>query len=50
MPERSSIYALTGDDVVRFTLQGTIAHEPESLLSGVRARCLAINSHDPGRV
>jgi photosystem II stability/assembly factor-like uncharacterized protein len=50
MTERSRVFAVTGDDVVRFELAGAHATEPESLLRGVRPRCLAIDPHDPDRV
>ncbi len=50
MPDRFCLYALSGDDVVRLTLDGATASEPESLLSGVEARCLAIDPHDPERL
>jgi photosystem II stability/assembly factor-like uncharacterized protein len=50
MPERSRVFALTGDDVVRFELEGGQPTAAESLLGGVGARCLAIDPHDPDRV
>ncbi len=50
MPERSRIFAVTGDDVVRFTLEGTRANEPEKLLYGIGARCVAVDGRDPDRV
>ena len=50
MAERARIYAVTGDDVARFTLEGASAHEAESLLYGVGARCIAVDPHDPQRV
>lgn len=50
MPERVRVFAVTGDDVVRFTLDRVRAHESESLLPGVGARCVAVDSGNPGRV
>jgi hypothetical protein len=50
MPERSSVFAVTGEDVVRLTLDGAGAHDPESLLSGVGAQCVAVDPGDPDRV
>ena len=50
MGERSRVFVVTGDEVVRFTLEGRRTGEPEALLRGVRARCLAVDPHDPDRV
>jgi hypothetical protein len=50
MPERSCVFAVTSDEVVRVTLDGAEAHDPESLLSGVGARCVAVDPRDPDRV
>jgi photosystem II stability/assembly factor-like uncharacterized protein len=50
MPERARVFAVTGDEVVRFTLDGAETQEPESLLSGVGARCVAVDPRDPQRV
>ncbi len=50
MPERSRVFALTGDDVVRFELDGAQASDPSSLLRVVGARCLAIDPRDPDRL
>lgn len=50
MRERSRVFALTGDDVVRFELDGARASDPSSLLRGVGARCLAIHPRDPDRL
>ena len=50
MRERSRVFALTGDDVVRFELDGARASDPSSLLRGVGARCLAIDPRDPDRL
>jgi photosystem II stability/assembly factor-like uncharacterized protein len=48
--ERLRIYALTGDDIVRFTLDGANASDPEPVLSGAGARCLAVDPDDPNRL
>jgi len=50
MPERTRIFALTGNDVVRFTVQDAKAYDTESLLHGVDARCVAVDAHNPRRV
>lgn len=50
MPERACVFAITGDDVVRLTLAREDAHEPELLLAGVGARCVAVDPRDPDRV
>ena len=50
MSERLRIYALTGDDIVRFTLDGANASDPEPVLSGAGARCLAVDPDDPNRL
>jgi photosystem II stability/assembly factor-like uncharacterized protein len=50
MLERARIFVLTGDDVVRFTLEGARAYDAESLLYGVGARCIAVDPRDPQRV
>src|SRR5436190_2381950 len=48
--ERSRVFALTGDDVVRFELAGARPSDPQSLLRGFGARCLVIDPRDPDRV
>lgn len=50
MRERSRVCVVTGDDVVRFTLEGTRTGEPETLLRGAGARCLAVEPDDPDRL
>ncbi len=47
MTERSRVFVVTGDDVLRFTLENAAAREPESLLYGVGARCVAVDPRDP---
>jgi photosystem II stability/assembly factor-like uncharacterized protein len=44
------VFAVTGDDVVRFELQGARPREAKSLLRGAGAQCVAIDPHDPDRV
>ncbi|HEY2437000.1 MAG TPA: hypothetical protein VGH93_07450 [Solirubrobacteraceae bacterium] len=51
MPEPIRVVAVTGDDVVRFTLSED--REPadvESVLDGVAAQCVAVDPNDPLRV
>jgi photosystem II stability/assembly factor-like uncharacterized protein len=50
MPEPARLFALTGDGVVRFTLNGTKTADAESLLQGIGARCVAADPADPKRV
>jgi len=50
MAERARIFALTGDDVVRFTLEGIDVSYPSVLLRDVQARCVAVDPHDRERV
>jgi photosystem II stability/assembly factor-like uncharacterized protein len=45
--ERTRIFAVTGDDVARFALE---AGEPELVLRGIGARCVAVDPRDPERV
>jgi len=47
MSERARIFTVTGNDVVTLTLA---AGEPEVLLRGAGARCVAIDPRDPDRV
>jgi photosystem II stability/assembly factor-like uncharacterized protein len=50
MAERARIYAATGHDVVRVNLDGLNANEPDPVLPGVGARCVAVDPRDPDRV
>jgi photosystem II stability/assembly factor-like uncharacterized protein len=50
MPDRSRIFAITGEEVVRLTLGGADVSEPESALSGVGPRSVAVDPHDRERV
>jgi photosystem II stability/assembly factor-like uncharacterized protein len=48
--ELTRVFAVTGDDIVRFTLDGATAADAQSLLTGVGARCVAVDPVDPDRV
>jgi photosystem II stability/assembly factor-like uncharacterized protein len=50
MTEQTRIFAVTGDAVVRFTLDGTRAVDSQSALQGVEPRCVAADTRDPDRV
>jgi photosystem II stability/assembly factor-like uncharacterized protein len=50
MSKRTRVFAVTGDDVVRFELEGARAGDPQPLLRGVGARCLAVDPRDPRRL
>jgi photosystem II stability/assembly factor-like uncharacterized protein len=50
MPERSRIFVVTGDEVVRLTLTGTRAHDARTVLTVPAPRSLAVDPHDPDRV
>ena len=50
MTERARIFAVTGDDVIGFTLKGREVADPSELLRGVGARCVAMDPRDPDRV
>src|SRR5436305_1162630 len=50
MSETFHVFAVTGDDVVRFELDGALASEPQQLLGGVGARALAVDPRDPRRL
>jgi hypothetical protein len=50
MRERSRVLVVTGEDVVRFELDGVGASGAELLLGGVGAQCLAVDPHDADRV
>jgi photosystem II stability/assembly factor-like uncharacterized protein len=50
MGERSRVLGVTGEDVVRFGLEGSSASDPELMLRGVGAQCLAVDPRDPDRV
>lgn len=44
------VFAVTGDEIVRFTLDGATVVDAESLLTGIGARCVAVDPVDPDRV
>ncbi len=48
--ERVRVFLVTGEDVIRFELEGRQASSPAGLLTGVGARCLAVDPRDPSRV
>lgn len=50
MPEDLRVFAVTGDDVVRFALDGAHAYNAETVLSGVGAHCVTVDPRDPQRV
>jgi photosystem II stability/assembly factor-like uncharacterized protein len=50
MRERARVFAVTGDDVVRFTLDGATVVDMETLLTGGGARCVAVDLADPDRI
>lgn len=50
MSDRTQVFAVTGDDVVRFELDGVRAGDPQPLLTGVGAQCVAVDQHDPRRL
>lgn len=41
---------MTGDDVVRFTLDRATVVDPQPVLTGIGARCAAVDPADPDRV
>ena len=50
MSERARVFAVTGDEVVRLTLEGTTSRDLETVLEGVTPRCVAVDAHEPSRV
>jgi photosystem II stability/assembly factor-like uncharacterized protein len=50
MPERTRIFVVTGDEVVRLTLTGTRATDAESVLGVAAPSRIAVDPHDPNRV
>ena len=50
MSERSRIFVLTGNEVVRLTLTGARAHDVETVLAVAAPQCIAVDPHDPNRV
>jgi photosystem II stability/assembly factor-like uncharacterized protein len=50
MPDHAGVWAVTGDDVVRFSLVGCEVVDVETVLYGVGAQCVAVDPSDPDRV
>jgi photosystem II stability/assembly factor-like uncharacterized protein len=50
MVEHLRAFIVTGDDVLGLTIAGARALEPEPLLQGVGARCIALDPRDPHRL
>src|ERR1700756_2653984 len=50
MPDRSRVFVLTGDAVVRLTLTGARAHDAATVLPVAAAQCVAVDPRDPDRV
>ena len=50
MPDRSRIFVVTGDEVVRLTLTGSRADDVETVLTVPAPRSVAVDPHDPNRV
>jgi photosystem II stability/assembly factor-like uncharacterized protein len=50
MADRSLVYAVAGDGVVRFTIDRTGAKDSRSALEGADTRCVAVDPLDPHRV
>lgn len=48
--ERARVFAVTGDAVVRFRLEGDRIGEADAVLEDVGSRCVATDPHDPARV
>ena len=46
MAEQTPIFAVSGDDVIRFNLHG----EAETLLEGIGAQCVAVDPREPDRL
>jgi photosystem II stability/assembly factor-like uncharacterized protein len=44
------VFAVAGDAVVRFTLEGTRTADMRTMLDGADPRCVAVDPHDPRRV
>jgi photosystem II stability/assembly factor-like uncharacterized protein len=50
MPDRSRIFVVTRDGVVRFMLTGTRAHDAATVLTVTAPQCVAVDARDPDRV
>ena len=49
-PERVRVFAVTGDEVIRFALSGSEADDVRSVLDVDGPRCVAVDPHDANRV
>src|SRR5215469_3330232 len=47
MPDPARIFAVTGDGVARFSVDGHVVRGIETVLGDVDARCIAVDPHDP---
>ena len=50
MADATRVVAVTGEEVVRLTLDGILPDQAEALLDGVNARCVAVDPRDPNRI
>jgi photosystem II stability/assembly factor-like uncharacterized protein len=50
MTDRAQLFAVTGDAVARFMLEGAAVSDTETLLAGCGAGCVAVDPRDPRRV
>jgi photosystem II stability/assembly factor-like uncharacterized protein len=50
MAERSLVYAVAGERIVRFAIDRAGAHDSLSTLEGLDVRCVAVDPRDPRRV
>ncbi|HUA04527.1 MAG TPA: hypothetical protein VMB27_11520 [Solirubrobacteraceae bacterium] len=50
MPDRSHVFVLTRDEVVRLTVTGTRAHDARVVLPVAAPQCVAVDPRDPNRV
>jgi hypothetical protein len=48
--ERSRIFVITGDELVRLTLTGARTHDVETVLAVAALQCVAVDPRDPNRV
>jgi photosystem II stability/assembly factor-like uncharacterized protein len=49
MPERTRVFVVTDDEVVRLAMSGTRAHDVETVLTVPAPRCVAVDPHNPNR-
>ena len=48
--DRSRVFVVTGEAVLRCTVAGSRAEDVETVLSVAAPRCVAVDPHDPNRV